>query len=408
MLSFALVGLTGILINIMVVREKGEEVFGVFNQVYAIFLMLSQLAAGGVHLSVQRFIPLYARREKIRSQILFSALGIGSMVSIVVVFLAWLLHDAVGFLLKSDAVEQGYLFAIPGLLFFTLNKILISYHNGLQNFRIFAILQFMRMGLLFLFVFLFLHYNNDSAMLCSSFSLTEGTLFLVSALSSIPYLKLPARDASMRKWLGINFSYGNKAFVGNFLLDINTKADVFILGIFFDDASVGIYSFASTFAEGFMQLAAVLRNIFNPLLARLRFIKKTKKVSMIIRKFRRSTFMLVNGAACFAILVFPFILKLFSIQENNNTYWLIFSLLTGCYALTSGYQTLLMIFNQYGKPSLQTRFVFFVFLSNVLLNLIIVPYAGITGAAIATALSFFVQVGIQRYLMQKVLHLSTF
>jgi len=401
MASFALVGAMGILINVLIVRTRGDESFGVFNQVYAVFLMLSQLAVGGVHLSVQRFIPIYAARKQVASQILYTALLTGMCISAAVIALAWVSSPLIENLLNSPAVRQGYEYCLIGLLFFTFNKILISYHNGLQNFRIFALLQFLRMGFIFLYVAIFCAQKCASATLCLSLPLAELSLFLFCVLCSIPYCTRLAGKKSFYKWMRINFAYGNKAFFGNFLLDINTKADVFILGIFFSDAQVGIYSVASTFAEGFMQLASVLRNLFNPVLARLRFVKKKALSAAIIRRFRRQSFMLISALGLLAIFVFPVVLLLFGITDNMRTYWIIFGILVAGYASTSGYQSLLMVFNQYGKPSLQTVFVTCIFLSNVFLNLLLVPFFGITGAAAATATSFLLQVLIQQYLMKE-------
>ena len=52
------------------------------------------------------------------------------------------------------------------------------------------------------------------------------------------------------------------------LIELNTRVDIIMIGIFMSDEKVGIYSFAALFAEGFYQLLIVLQNILNPLMAR--------------------------------------------------------------------------------------------------------------------------------------------
>ena len=45
---------------------------------------------------------------------------------------------------------------------------------------------------------------------------------------------------------------------------MNTRIDIFMLGIFLSDQLVGIYSVAALFVEGFLQIIVVLQNNFNP------------------------------------------------------------------------------------------------------------------------------------------------
>jgi hypothetical protein len=63
MASFGLVAIIGIVLNIIIFKVYHTDVLGVFNQVFAIYLLLSQLAVGGVHLGVQRFVPAYIKSE---------------------------------------------------------------------------------------------------------------------------------------------------------------------------------------------------------------------------------------------------------------------------------------------------------------------------------------------------------
>jgi O-antigen/teichoic acid export membrane protein len=60
-----------------------------------------------------------------------------------------------------------------------------------------------------------------------------------------------------------------KSFFSNVLLQMNTRIDVLVLGLFWSDHIVGIYSFAATLAEGVYQLLVVLRTNYNPMLVRL-------------------------------------------------------------------------------------------------------------------------------------------
>jgi Na+-driven multidrug efflux pump len=51
-----------------------------------------------------------------------------------------------------------------------------------------------------------------------------------------------------------------------------------------------------------------------------------------------------------------------------------------------------MIFNQVGQPGHQTLFLTMFFLTNIILNLLLIPYFGMVGSAIATALACVLQI----------------
>jgi O-antigen/teichoic acid export membrane protein len=72
-------------------------------------------------------------------------------------------------------------------------------------------------------------------------------------------------------------------------------------------------------------------------------------------------------------------------------------------SISSGYQPFLMLFNQFGHPWQQTKFIFVLFLSNVLLVLMLVPILGYYGAALGTGLSFIVQLFYQKWACNHVL-----
>ena len=83
------------------------------------------------------------------------------------------------------------------------------------------------------------------------------------------------------------------------------------------------------------------------------------------------------------------------------TVWAIYAILALGIAASSGHQPFLMLFSQLGRPGTQTLFIAGVFLSNVLLNLALIPWLGLYGAALATALSFLVLAGLLTWLARR-------
>jgi O-antigen/teichoic acid export membrane protein len=398
MASFGLVAIIGIVLNIIIFKVYHTDVLGVFNQVFAIYLLLSQLAVGGVHLGVQRFVPAYIKSEMQTKNIVIAALIVSTVISLLIISIGYLLKDLPAQILKSEPVGMGYLSVLP-----SWNKVLLSYHNGCRRMKAFAVFNFLRYAAVLagLIIFILMHLQVD--LLPIILSGAECLLFLSVIIYSFPFLKGPIHWKRLKVWIRTQYYFGNKALLGNFLLDVNTKVDVFILGIFLSDSLVGIYSFASTFAEGFMQLPVLLRNNINPILAKLSVKGNFKLTQKVVQNSKAKFLKLIGAVGIIAILLFPLVFVVFSLENHRFDIWLIFSILVLFVSISSGYQPFLMLFNQFGHPWQQTKFIIVLFLSNVVLVLMLVPLMGIYGAALGTGLSFMVQIVYQKWACKQIL-----
>lgn len=397
--AFGGIVVLGILLNILIIKFYDSSVLGVFNQVYAVYILFSQLAVGGVHLSVQYFTPRFAASERFVAQILISALAIASLFSVLTILIGYLSSDLIGSILDSPKVTEGLYYTLWGLIFFSFNKILLASKNGLRQMKTFAVGQLLRFVFIF-FGFLTLSLQEfNPVFLPSILAIAEALLFIFLAFASLSDMR-HYRRLGARKVFLLQFKFGNSAFTGNILLDVNTKVDVCTLGIFLSDAKVGVYSLAATIAEGFMQLPVLYRNNLNPILTRLYLSRNLPLKEKVLKKNIRSAYKYLSILGLLSIAVFPIIPYLFEIEEAWEAF-AVYAILIGGIVITSGYQPLLMIFNQLGRPQLQTWYFFLIFLSNVIFNFSLVPFIGINGAAIGTSLSFLVQVAVLKYYLAK-------
>lgn len=394
LVSFFIIGLVGILINLLLIKLYDSSVLGVFNQIYAIYIFLSQLAVGGVHLSVQAFIPVFVKDKDVTNRIITSGLFLAFFFSFLVCGLAFAFNKVPGFILASDGVTKGFCWVIPGLLFFSLNKILISYHNGFSRMKAYAVFQALRFIFIFTSLLGLIFFQVEPIYFAASLALGEFFLFLIVFTFSFPLFRLTF--TGWKEWLVKQFVFGNKALTGNVLLDLNTRTDIFILGYFLQDAMVGIYSFAATFAEGVMQLPVVLRNNINPMLAKGLATERNaalqKKISPLIRQFYKS----LGPLFLVSILFFPVVFWVFDIREFRWEIFLVFLILVVGSLAGVGFIPFQMIFNQGHKPNIQTYYIFWTFVSNVGLNLALIPWLGLYGSALGTSLSMVFQVLLLR------------
>ncbi len=402
--AFALMALIGVLMNVLILRFYSNEALGVFNQVYAIYILLSQLAVGGVHLSVQEMVPRLSNSLKDVKEAVSTALILALLSSLVVVGLSLPMSNTIASLLNSEGVAKALPLALPGLLFFSLNKVLISGINGIRHMKTFAVLQLSRFVLMLLVLLFLVVEGAEPGYLGLVLSVPEPLLFLLILFLRKNWLPGP-KTLQNRETLRRHFQFGNKALTGNFLLDVNTKVDVFILGFFLDDAAVGLYSFAATVAEGFMQLPVLLRNNFNPVITSAYKKGHSALFQKVIRRNIRAFYKILLPLGLLSILFFP-LLPWLSGSSEWFSISLVYAILLLFLSLSAGYQPLLMLFNQCGLPGLQSTFIFWIFLANLLFNLALVPFLGIYGSALGTGLSFLVQVWLTRYWAQKRLQTS--
>jgi O-antigen/teichoic acid export membrane protein len=92
------------------------------------------------------------------------------------------------------------------------------------------------------------------------------------------------------------------------------------------------------------------------------------------------------------ILGFPIVLLLFGISENYFELWAVFAILMAGFIIAAGYLPFQMVFNQIGKPEKQTLFIFTIFATLVIGNIVTIPLLGMYGAAVTTLFSYSMQI----------------
>ena len=390
MASYAIVGAVGLLLNIVIARYYGASHLGVFNQVYAIYILLSQLAVSGVHLSILKVTAQFSK-EKIIIRDSFSAALILTIITAgSVAGLAYACKNFFAYALSSPDVTEGLVLALPGLFLFSLNKSFLALLNGLRYMKTYAVFQGLRFLLMIICLLILIALHVDGSYAPIIFSLTEAMLLILQLPFALRWIR-PNLSSTGLKWMKIHWSFGLKAMVGNLLLDANSRADVLLLGLFASDNIVGVYSFAAMLAEGFAQLPVVLRTNINPILTQTYYDNGASALQSTVQRVKKMSYRFFTPVGLMAILGYP-LLNLLGFDPEFNQSWPIFAILITGILLSVGYLPFQMIFNQVGQPGRQTLFLTTFFLANVILNLLFIPLFGMYGSAVATALAYVLQI----------------
>jgi O-antigen/teichoic acid export membrane protein len=189
------------------------------------------------------------------------------------------------------------------------------------------------------------------------------------------------------------------------LSDLNTRVDIFLVGYFYNDASVGIYSFAATLAAGFGQITYVVKQNLDPILGRLINANGIDQLRPLMRRVRVVFLPCMLALSIVSALLFPAMVRLFI----GNTFlksWPIFVILIAGIVVNAGFRPFQGVFLLMGRPGLHSIFFLTLVLSNVVLNALFIQRLGITGAAMATSLALFIEsflifCGIRKVMMTR-------
>ncbi len=288
----------------------------------------------------------------------------------------------------------------PAIFFFSLNKvILLGIINGMDRMRAFSLYQSLRYSILFLSLLYCISTNLKGQNLPIIFVITEFVLFTILIIdTSINY----------NWWESINWFYwtkkhivfGFKSLLGSIFTAMNTRIDIIMIGIFLNDEIVGIYSFSALFAEGFLQLVVVLQNSCNPILANL--IKNNKEeLNKFVLKVRDSTYKFISLFGFLAIVLYPLIISLITNKTEYMNSYLPFSIILIGIISASGYLPFQNILIMMNKPLFQTLIVINVAIVNIILNTLFIPFLGVKGASIGTALSYISYIFMLKYFSKK-------
>lgn len=404
-LSVLLIGICGLILNFIIAIKYDAAVLGVFNLAYAIFVFFAHLSTLGVPTSVLKHVAEFAKDREHCDIVISSALIVTIVLATFVTIVLYCLRQTVADLFKSDALNVGLLFCTPALWCLSINMILLRVLNGLRVMKAYALFRSFRSILMIIALMLAAEYGVAGEKLTLILSIAEGVLLFFLLFYTCRFFSFSLNGCLMT-WISRHIAFGAKSFPGAAITDLNNRIDVVILGYFLSSWHVGLYSFASTIVEGVAQIPSVLRQNIDPMITRLIVDHKIKDIPHIVATGRKWIFMGMLVLGTILAILYPVIAKGIVNKSEFMIVWPAFCILMAGTVIQSSYIPFSGILVQSGYPTMQTYFILSVSLTNVLLNFILVPFWGINGASIATALSFVVFVALLKKFTSYVLKIK--
>lgn len=376
--AFAIMAVGGVALNFFIAAVYGAAVLGVFNQVYALYVVAAQVAVLGLHDSVQTHIAGDEQGGE-EAEITASGLGVSLLLGALVAAAAASGAELVGRVADSPALGQGLWYAAPGLGLFAVNKVLMGVLNGQRRIGAFAAAQSARVLLIVSTALGVWALQRPSVELCASFSVAELVL--------LPALLVAVRPRGLRlrgAWARRHLHFGLRALPNGLLAESFLRVDILMLGLLMDDHSVGIYSFAAMFAEGLYQVGVTVRVVVNPRLVLLLRASDRGELAALVRRAMGVGVGAYLPTAAAVLLILPWLAPLFPEGLVGSAHGLLQIVALGL-LLYAPFVPLDFCVLQSGRPGLQSILMTGNIAMNAALNLALVPSFGLWGAAVATA-----------------------
>jgi O-antigen/teichoic acid export membrane protein len=388
LVSVVLLGAVGLGLNFAIGGFWGADALGSFTLVTIPFFAFAVTGACGLQYAVLRAI---AERPDDRDRVAVVAVGAlvpGIILAALVTLVFIAARGPMGDLLASPAVTEGVLYAAPGLFCFSVNKIILGVTNGLRRMRAYAIYTSLRYLLIAAGVITAKVLGLRADQLPVIWTIAECTLFCVLVVELLRTVAVARGFArGWMTWARKHLDFGVRGVLATLAAEVNSKIDVWLLGVALPDSRVGIYSLASSLYEGAMQIAVVLQNNLNPLMAKAIADGDLPAVELLARRVRRWFVPAMIAICALAALAYPILVPTLLGDRAFADGAPAFAIMMTGLALASPWLPVNQILLMASKPGWYTVTIVIVLAVNVVGNFGLIPLFEVKGAALAAAAS---------------------
>lgn len=383
-MSLGLMAISGLLMNTVIAAYYGAEVLGIFSETYAWYLIISQLAVWGIHMAIVKMVPEETDDKK-RGAVLKTGL--------ILVILSSLLITGISegaLLFMADLPWQHSMqIAFTGLMLFSVNKVLLNYLNAVSRMNAYALfisLRYLCFGLIIV-IESWLGLTPDY--LAVVFPGTEIIVFF--AMATYFVAKEQFIGKAQKNIAGKMMYFGTKIIPSYMVMELNTKVDVVCLGALANDVSqIGIYSFAVFFTEGFYMFYVTIRKIINPDISKANvennLEERISEINSGLNKYTR-----LGGTTAFLGIMAVYFITCLIFGRIEYGFGIVYIAVIGLSILINGKSIIFGdLLAQTGLPLDESILNIVTVGANFILNIILIFLFGTMGAAVATAISYFI------------------
>jgi O-antigen/teichoic acid export membrane protein len=217
----------------------------------------------------------------------------------------------------------------------------------------------------------------------NAIGLAAGSLVAVVLLRNT--LSMKFSFSSVRRYLPRALSLGVRAQAGNVATFFNYRLDVFIVNYFLDTSQVGLYAIGVLVSEALWQIPNAIAVALLPRTARTAEAGSIPFTCAVVRH----VFLIACASGVAVALFSPFLIPLIFGARFSPSVMVIWWILPGTIALAVG-KVMAADLAAREKPEYSSIFATLALIVTVVLDLLLIPRMGITGAALASSVAYIV------------------
>ena len=377
--------------NIIVARSYGPKVLGIVAIINSFLMFATLFTVMGTHTSILRLIPEHMAKYSPTSafKVYRKTQFIVVTASIAVSVLLFLFASIVANKVFSKPHLSSYFALASGFIVFqsilTINTQVV---RGLRLIRLFALMQVLpqSFNLLFLIVVSYLWASNDVPVYAFLSGITMTGIIGRIVMEYILKKRMQPRDKIKITSTRTIVSISLPMFMAGTMAVIIGESGVIILGMLRTEAEVGFYAMVVKLAGLITFFLYAIDSMAGPKFSELFYLNKLDDLFHVAKKSAKLIFVLTTPMLIFFIIFGKQVLSIAFGKEFATAYLALVFLMLGQFISSISGSTG-MFMNMTGNEKIFCRFMVIACFLNIIINLLLIPYWGINGAAMAAMVS---------------------
>ena len=377
---------TSLVAMIMVDTHYGPAGLGIFAWFFSLVAIVGYLGRYGIPIYVENDIARFPESIAERSADALAALVALGVAAILLCGLTamWFAGPGWG---AGDSIL--YLLLGPTVFFQNINSLRLAMLNGTGRHRAAAGLR-IRQRIVFLAATLVLCMANVPVhLLAAAFLISQVVMMAMGRKTAA----LPAISGVLagRKHIPTVMDKGGAFLFTDNLLEVVFYLDMLILGWFASPVELGIYARALILSRLFLVIPGGFRPVFRRLANERVAAAMHGRLFAFMARATRGLFFAHGLLAILVLVNFPRVMTMvFEIQQWAGESFTVFALVLPGLIFFSAVTGLEPIFEARQQTDRLKQMTLIVTIANLILNLNLIPFAGLAGAAMATAGAMFI------------------
>lgn len=377
-----------------------------YSIIYSIWLFVNVIYILGLETSFLKFF-IASGNDNIKSETYSSIIASVTITSLFFSAIIFYFADSISHLIEFDNLGKGaYLIKILAVMLFVdaLYRFpLLLLRAELKAKTYFALTLITLVVNLALNFILIISFSMNIEAVMYSYIASAGITFILSLIVTRNYLKPVISFEKIKKMISFGFKF---IWIGLLIIIID-QSDRFFLKYFFDESVAGIYQAVYRLAAVMGLIITTFKFAWTPYFLNLEKNPENKKI--ISNIFTYYVF-----ASTFMLLFFSFFtehivkLKIFSISFLDENYWQGLNILPYLFLayFFSGIFSFLNVAPFFSNKTILLLLVTLIgTVINLILNFLIIPSMGMTGAALSTFITYFIMTILIYIISQKIYYI---